>query len=63
MAAAGAAPGVGELSALVLFLIAIGILLWPLGRRLREARRQRAELLRVAAGEALEGEERGGQQP
>ena len=41
---------VGEASAVALFILAVLIMLWPLTKRLVEARRQRVHESRVAAG-------------
>lgn len=40
----------GEASGAALFILAVAILCWPLARRLLEARRQRAQELRIASG-------------
>jgi hypothetical protein len=45
---------VGDASSIALFGLALAIMLWPLGRRLAEARRQRVHESRIAAGQADE---------
>lgn len=46
-----ASLGIAEVAGAALFATALGVLVWPMARRIVEAHRQRASALRVVHGE------------